>query len=249
VILVIVFGSAFIDFINTYKSAKAAEALQEQVTITAGVIRNSELKERNMREVVPGDIIVLEAGDLVPADAILFEARDLFLNESMLTGESLPAEKTPDKPNEKMLYLGTSVVSGKGMAVAVVTGTRTKVGSIAGKLKHPDTPTEFEKNLKDFSLFIFRMTLFLVLIVILLNIFIVKHDPLQVFIFAVAIAVGLLTVRGEEVSPARAHVARHMLRHDRDRIRLFIQRGEQLFVRDLLHRPFGELLVIPEQRH
>jgi len=77
------------------------------------------------------------------------------------------------------------------MAVAVVTGTRTKVGSIAGKLKHPDTPTEFEKNLKDFSLFIFRTTLFLVLAVILLNIFVIGRDPLQIFLFAVAIAVGL----------------------------------------------------------
>ena len=135
VILVIVFGSAFIDFINTYKSAKAAEALQEQVTITAGVIRGGELKERNMREVVPGDIISLEAGDLVPADAILLDARDLFLNESVLTGESLPAEKSSDvapgrqraAAGENMLYLGTSVVSGKGTAVAVTTGVKTKV--------------------------------------------------------------------------------------------------------------------------
>ena len=78
IILAIVFGSAFIDFFNTYKSAQAAEALQEKVTITAAVMRGDELKERNMREVVPGDIFTLEAGDLVPADAIVLEARDLF---------------------------------------------------------------------------------------------------------------------------------------------------------------------------
>jgi Mg2+-importing ATPase len=195
VILVIVLGSAFIDFINTYKSAKAAEALQDQVTITTAIIRSTELKERNMREVVPGDVIALEAGDLVPADSILLEARDFFVNESVLTGESLPVEKDPGAPGKdfdgKMLYLGTSVVSGKGTAVAVVTGTKTKVGSIAGKLKRPDEPTEFEKNLKDFSLFIFRTTLFLVLAVILLNIFVIGRDPLQIFLFAVAIAVGL----------------------------------------------------------
>ncbi len=191
VILAIVLGSAFIDFINTYKSAQAAEALQEQVTITAGVLRGGEIKERNMREVVPGDVVSLEAGDLVPADCILLEARDLFLNESVLTGESLPAEKMPDKSGEKMLYLGTSVVSGKGTAVAVVTGVKTKVGSIAGKLKRPDAPTEFEKNLKDFSLFIFRTTLFLVLAVILLNIFVIGRNSLDIFLFAVAIAVGL----------------------------------------------------------
>jgi len=95
IILAIVFGSAFIDFFNTYKSARAAEALQEKVTITAAVMRGGELKERNMREVVPGDVFTLEAGDLVPADAIVIEAHDLFLNEGVLTGESLPVEKEP----------------------------------------------------------------------------------------------------------------------------------------------------------
>ena len=85
----------------------------------------------------------------------------------------------------------TSVVSGEGLAVAVATGARTKIGSIAGKLERPAAPTEFEKNLKDFSIFIFRTTLFLVLAVILLNIFFLKRDMLQIFLFAVAIAVGL----------------------------------------------------------
>ena len=189
VILVIVFGSAFIDFINTYKSAKAAEELQEKVSITAAVWRNGTLEERNMREVVPGDVFSLEAGDLVPADALLIEAKDLFLNESVLTGESLPVEKEIGKTGQ--IFLGSSVVSGKALAVATATGEKTKVGNIAGKLKRPDTPTEFEKNLKDFSLFIFRTTLFLVLAVILLNIFVIHRDPFQIFLFAVAIAVGL----------------------------------------------------------
>ncbi|MGC9968826.1 MAG: magnesium-translocating P-type ATPase [Minisyncoccia bacterium] len=192
VILVIVLASALIDFVNTYKSAKAAEELQEKVNITAAVFRNGELKERNIREVVPGDVFALEAGDLVPADGTLLEAKDFFVNESVLTGESLPVEKelvTP--PKATMLFLGTSVVSGKGLAVATATGSKTKMGSIADKLKQPEVPTEFEKNLKDFSLFIFRTTLFLVLAVILLNIFVIKQDMLQIFLFAVAIAVGL----------------------------------------------------------
>ncbi len=191
IIIVIVFLSAIIDFINTYKSARAAEELREKVTITAAIMRGGALREHNMREVVPGDVVTLEAGDLVPADAILLESKDLFVNEGMLTGESMPTEKDISSPANRVIFLGTSVVSGKGMAVVVVTGTRTRIGSIADKLKRPDAPTEFEKNLKDFSLFIFRMTLFLVLAVILLNIFVVKHDALQVFIFAVAIAVGL----------------------------------------------------------
>ncbi len=187
IILAIVFGSAVIDFINSYKSAQAAEALQEKVTITAAVMRGGELKERNMREVVPGDIFSLEAGDLVPADGIVIEARDLFLNEGVLTGESSPVERAASG----IVLLGTSVVSGKATAVAATTGMNTKVGTIAGKLVKADQPTEFEKNIKDFSFFIFRMTLFLVLAVILLNIFFLRRDPLQIFIFAVAIAVGL----------------------------------------------------------
>jgi Mg2+-importing ATPase len=206
IILAIVFGSAFIDFFNTYKSAQAAEALQEKVTITAAVMRDGELKERPVRTVVPGDIFSLEAGDLVPADAIIIEAHDLFLNEGVLTGESLPVEKEPGdgmgagsagnnkgsaKAVTNTVFLGTSVVSGKGLAVAVTTGDQTSVGAIADKLKKPDTPTEFDKDLKEFSLFIFRTTLFLVLAVILLNIFVIGRDPLQIFLFAVAIAVGL----------------------------------------------------------
>ncbi|MDR3581964.1 MAG: magnesium-translocating P-type ATPase [Candidatus Pacebacteria bacterium] len=187
IILVIVFGSAVIDFVNSYKSAQAAEALREKVTITATVVRGGEPKERNMREVVPGDILLLEAGDLVPADGIVIDARDFFLNEGVLTGESSPGEKEAGGA----VYLGTSVVSGKATVVAVATGAGTKVGTIAGKLVKPDQPTEFEKNIKDFSLFIFRITLFLVLAVILLNIFFLRRDPLQIFIFAVAIAVGL----------------------------------------------------------
>jgi Mg2+-importing ATPase len=191
VIIVIVLGSAAIDFFNTYKSAKAAESLQEKVNITAAVMRDGEIKERKIQDIVPGDIFALAAGDLVPADGMLFEAKDLFLNESVLTGESMPVEKTALRSGQGTVLMEASVVSGEGLAVAVATGARTKIGSIAHKLESPSVPTEFEKNLKDFSIFIFRTTLFLVLAVILLNIFFLKRDMLQVFLFAVAIAVGL----------------------------------------------------------
>lgn len=190
IIIVIVLGSAAIDFFNTYKSAKAAEALQEKVNITAAIMRNGEINERKIQDIVPGDIFALAAGDIVPADGILFEAKDLFVDESVLTGESMPMEKTA-LPGNGTVLMETSVVSGEGLAVAVVTGSQTKIGNIAGKLERPEQPTEFEKNLKDFSIFIFRTTLFLVLAVILLNIFFLKRDMLQIFLFAVAIAVGL----------------------------------------------------------
>ena len=191
VILAIVFGSALIDFINTYRSAKAAEALREKVTVTTAVLRDGKLEERHVHDMVPGDVFALAAGDIVPADAIVFEAKDLFVDESMLTGESLPVEKEADRADARMVFMESSVVSGKGFAVAVATGAKTRVGGIAEKLNKPDVPTEFEKNIKDFSTFLFRVTLFLVLAVILLNIFFNRQDPLQMFLFAVAIAVGL----------------------------------------------------------
>jgi Mg2+-importing ATPase len=191
VILAIVFGSALIDFINTYRSARAAEALREKVTVTAAVLRDGKLEERRVHEIVPGDVFALEAGDIVPADGTVFEAKDLFVDESMLTGESVPVEKEAGTSAARAVFMESSVVSGKGFAVASATGARTRVGGIAEKLKKPDIPTEFEKNLKDFSTFIFRVTLFLVLAVILLNIFFNRQDPLQMFLFAVAIAVGL----------------------------------------------------------
>ena len=190
IILLIVFLSVLIDFFNTYRSAKAVEALQEKVNITAAVVRNGVTSEESIHAVVPGDIVTLAAGDLVPADGILVSAKDLFIDESTLTGESMPVEKEATA-GVRTVYLGTSVVSGEGTVVVVVTGAATKMGSIAGKLVRPDVPTEFERNLKDFSLFIFRTTLFLVLAVILLNIFYLGRDMLQIFLFAVAIAVGL----------------------------------------------------------
>ncbi len=191
IIIAIVIGSAVIDFINTYKSAKAAEALQEKVNITAAIMRNGSTKELKIQDIVPGDVFALEAGDLVPADGILFEAKDLFLNESILTGESMPIEKNAARGAPSLVFMESSVVSGEGLAVAIATGTHTKIGSVAEKLEQPDLPTEFEKNITDFSLFIFRTTLFLVLVVILLNIFFLKRDMLQMFLFAIAIAVGL----------------------------------------------------------
>jgi len=191
VILAIVLVTAFIDFINTYRSAQAAEALREKVTVTAAVLRDGKLEERHVHDIVPGDVFALAAGDIVPADAMIFDAKDLFVDESMLTGESVPVEKEADKADARMVFMESSVVSGKGFAIATATGPRTRVGGIAEKLNKPDVPTEFEKNIRDFSTFLFRVTLFLVLAVILLNIFFNRQDPLQMFLFAVAIAVGL----------------------------------------------------------
>jgi Mg2+-importing ATPase len=123
IIVTIVVLSVSINFWQSYRSQQAAERLRASVTPTATVLRDAQWQEIPLRNVVPGDVCRLSAGDLVPADARLLESRDLSVQQSMLTGESLPADKAfavgepgsdsgPESPS--LVFLGTSVVSGTG---------------------------------------------------------------------------------------------------------------------------------------
>jgi P-type Mg2+ transporter len=149
---------------------------------------------------VPGDIVLLAAGDLVPADSRLIEARDLYVDEALLTGESYPAEKeaapaATEAPREtafprNLVFMGSSVASGTAKALVLATGRKTQLGSIAGALQKPPPPTAFEVGIRDFGLMILRLTVLLVLFVLLVNL--LFHRPLlESFIFALALAVGL----------------------------------------------------------
>ena len=93
IIIFIVLVSVLIDFINTYKSQKAAEDLKKRVMVTTTVIRDGAECEIGLADIVPGDAVLLNPGDIIPADGLVSEAKDLFINESQLTGESFPAEK------------------------------------------------------------------------------------------------------------------------------------------------------------
>ena len=158
-----------------------------------------------MRNVVPGDVFRLSAGDLVPADARLLESRDLSVQQSMLTGESLPADKMASAPSPDsaagpgdpgnadaphLVFLGTSVVSGTGTALATATGPKTVFGDIAVRLRSRVPETEFEHGLRRFSLLILRTTVVLVLFILLMGIAF-KHDAFESLLFAVALGVGL----------------------------------------------------------
>ncbi len=197
IIGVIVLLSAAIDLSQTYRSQHAVEKLRAQVAPTATVLRDGEWTEVRRRDVVPGDIVRLSAGDLVPADARLLTARDLFILQASLTGESLPVEKQAtgeaastkaDAPN--MVFLGTSVVSGTATAEVVATGGRTAFGDIAARLGARTEATAFDLGLRKFSQLLARTVLFLVLFLILVSV--ARHrDPLQSLLFAVALAVGL----------------------------------------------------------
>ena len=199
IIVTIVLLGVGINFWQSYRSQRAAEALRSMVTPTATVSRDGTWQEVPIRAVVPGDLIRLSAGDLVPADSELIDARDLSVQQSMLTGESLPVEKTPaaetgavrsGPETPHLVFLGTSVISGTATAVVRTTGPRTLFGEIAARLSVRPPETEFEHGLRRFSVLILTTTITLVLFIILVSTAF-KHDPFESLLFAVALGVGL----------------------------------------------------------
>jgi Mg2+-importing ATPase len=199
IIFTIVILSVILDFYQEHKAENAAEMLKEAVTTTATVVRGGIKQEIKLHDVVPGDIIYLSAGDITPADARVISAKDLFINQSTLTGESFPVEKTSILITNKnpsttewtnYLFMGTSVVSGTAVAIVVKTGSATEYGKIARKLTEKAPETEFEKGIKHFGYFMMRLTIPLVIIVFLINA-LLQQNLLQSLIFAVALAVGL----------------------------------------------------------
>ncbi len=185
--------SVAINLVQTWRSQKAAERLRERVAVTATVLRGGAWVERLRREIVPGDVVRLAAGDLVPADARLLEARDLHLQEAAMTGESLPAEKTAGAPEGDAVgtvWLGTSVVSGTATARVVATGRSTQFGDIVARLQARSPETEFERGLRHFGMLITRTVFVLVLVILAASL--AMHRPaFQSLLFAVALAVGL----------------------------------------------------------
>jgi P-type Mg2+ transporter len=204
VIAAIVVLSVFLSWLQEMRSGRAAERLRALVHTTATVLRRDRVSDRGrlheipLARVVPGDVLRLGAGDLVPADVRLLESKDLFVDQSALTGESLPAEKhgsaeappgpAVDAPN--LAFMGTHVVSGTATALAVVTGPRTRFGGIAASLAGASEPTAFDSGVRRFTALMLRFMLVMVPLVFLINGF-AKGDWLEAFLFAVAVAVGL----------------------------------------------------------
>jgi len=200
IILVMVFLSAILDFFNTRKSEKAVGDLIAKVAITARVRRDGKEKEIQIKDIVPGDIVILTAGDVVPADCRILEAKDFFVNQSALTGESFPVEKRAQN-NEAAdeastteiidgVFMGSSVVTGYATVEVEKTGRSTHYGKIAERLLAATTESDFEKGIRHFSFFILQVTFILVVLVFFINAF-VHRGILESFIFALAIAVGL----------------------------------------------------------
>ena len=202
VMAVMIFASVTISFIQNYRSQKASEALKELIENTCAVIRDSEVKEIPMDQVVPGDIVSLATGDMIPADAVLIWTNDLFVNQSSLTGESMPVEKFVDSGIDKnereisaldmqdLVFMGTDVLSGQGKAIILKTGQHTFFGDIAKNATKKRGKTTFDDGLVRVSKLLLRMVLVLFPVVFLLNGF-TKGDWSEAFFFAIAVAVGL----------------------------------------------------------
>ncbi|HEY3377058.1 MAG TPA: magnesium-translocating P-type ATPase [Armatimonadota bacterium] len=199
VIFVMVVLGVVLRFFQELRADNAAEKLQAMVSNTATVVRGGQEAEVSLKLLVPGDIIRLAAGDMVPADVRVLAAKDLFLNQAALTGESHPLEKTAalaptdvenplDLPN--LCFLGSNVESGSATAVVIHTGNRTYFGSLAASIVGQRQLTSFDKGINKFTWLMISLIAVMVPAVFLIN-GLSKHNWLEAFLFAMAVAVGL----------------------------------------------------------
>ncbi len=199
VIFVMVILGVVLRFFQEMRADHAAEKLQAMVSNTATLVRGGKEEEVPLKTLVPGDIIRLAAGDMVPADVRVLSAKDLFLNQMALTGEALPLEKkaapaSADVQNPLELpnicFLGSNVESGSATAVVIYTGDRTYFGSLAASIVGQRQLTSFDKGINKFTWLMIWFIAVMVPAVFLIN-GLSKHDWMEAFLFAMAVAVGL----------------------------------------------------------
>ncbi len=198
IILVIVFVSGLLSFWQELGAADAVEKLLAAVQIQATVMRDGSSRKLAVEQIVPGDIVILSAGDVIPGDCLIVESKDLFVDEAALTGETFPVEKsagilppeTPLSQRKNMLFMGTHVVSGSARALVARTGTETEFGQVSARLKLRPPETEFEHGVKHFGYLLMEVTLLLVISIFAINVYF--HRPvLDSLLFSLALAVGL----------------------------------------------------------
>jgi Mg2+-importing ATPase len=198
IILTIVLVSALLGFWQERSATNAVEKLLAIVQITAAVRRDGGPKDIPVEEIVPGDIVILDAGDVVPGDCLVQEATDLFVDEAMLTGETFPVEKavavlpaeTPLGQRTNVLWMGTHVVSGSATALVVGTGKDTEFGKASERLRLRPQDTDFEHGIRQFGYFLMEVTLVLVVAIFAINVYLAR-PVLDSLLFSLALAVGL----------------------------------------------------------
>jgi Mg2+-importing ATPase len=199
VMLLMVFLGLSLRFVQESRADDAAAKLKAMISVTATVVRAGQARELPLRELVPGDLVKLSAGDMIPGDVRLLTAKDLFVIQATLTGESMPVEKTDARdaregvsPIERtnFCFLGTSVESGSATAIIVATGSNTYFGKVARSLSGQTAETAFERGVKRFTWLMIRFMAVMVPLVFVIN-GISKHDWKEAFFFSLAVAVGL----------------------------------------------------------
>jgi Mg2+-importing ATPase len=218
IVSTVVLMSTLLGFWQEYRAANAVAALLAVIQAKATVLRDDRKIDLPMKEIVPGDVVMLSAGDTIPGDGLLIESKDLFVDESALTGESYPAEKKVGAVAEdarqserfNAVFEGTHVVSGTARVLVVNTGADTEFGAISERLRLRAPETDFERGLRRFGEMLIKVTLIFVIAIFAINVFF--HRPvLEAFMFALALAVGMTPeLLPAIVSITLARGAKHM---------------------------------------
>lgn len=198
IILGIVAISGGLGFWQEKSAGDAVTKLLSLIELTTNVLRDGTYSEVPLKDIVPGDIITLKAGDIVPADCLLIISNELFTNEAAFTGESFPVEKktgitaadaqTAGRSN--VLFMGSNVISGTATVLAVKTGLDTEFGHISAGLKTRQPETDFEKGIRHLGYLLMQLTTVMLVVIFFVNT--LMHKPvLDSFLFALALAVGL----------------------------------------------------------
>ena len=191
--------SVVLAYVQEHRSSKAVEKLNAMVQTNSLVMRGGKEYDIPIAAIVPGEIVILQAGALIPADLRLINAKDFFVSQSSLTGESMPVEKHAEPADvtgrgvielQNACFQGSNVVSGTARGLVVNTGSRTHFGSIAEKLSGQRAQTSFDKGIAGFTWLMIRFMVVMVAIVFLI-VGVTKHDWAEALLFALSVAVGL----------------------------------------------------------
>jgi len=199
IIFLIVSISTIIGVSQEYIALHQAELLKASVALRTQVLRNSVISEILTEAIVPGDVVVLSAGDLVPGDGRILAAKDLFVDQSCITGESLPLSKSAWEEPENMqdlndsfstVFMGSAVISGTAEVLICRTGKNTFLGAMAQTLISPRQTSVFLQDMNKYGLFIMKLTLLMVLGTLTINLYL--HRPwLESLLFSLALGVGM----------------------------------------------------------
>jgi Mg2+-importing ATPase len=198
IITLIILLSALLSFIQEYRSEKTMEVLKNKVALKARVIRDKKVQWINAADLVIGDIIILEVGNIVPADLRLIETNDLSINQAVLSGESFPVEKFAEKENkgkgllqaQNLAFSGSHIVQGFGKGIVIASGKETFLGQTAKLIEAREPVSQFQRGISDFGYFLFRIIVaFSLAVFIFLALF--RGNCLESLLFALAIAVGI----------------------------------------------------------